>query len=285
MGSMQEREGFVFDIKRFAVHDGPGIRTSIFLKGCPLKCTWCHNPEGKNQKISIWYNNNLCIACGECVEVCPTNSLSLKVDRNPKIIIDRKSCDLSGKCIEVCPSKALSFTGYKTTVENLMVEIEKDELFYKTSGGGVTITGGDPFYQPDFAASILKACKEKGYHTTIETCLFASTKEIDKLFDYVDFFIVDIKIYDEFLHEKYTGKSNGKIFDNIKYLASKTDNILIRTPQIPGITDNDGNNLSIQEFVSEINPNIAIEQMTYNPFTKNKYMKLGLPFSINKIEE
>ena len=155
MGNRRGEEGFVFDIKRFAVHDGPGIRTSIFLKGCPLKCVWCHNPEGITQKISIWYNPNLCIACGDCVEVCPTNSLKLVGEKKPEIVINRESCDLTGKCIAVCPSKALSYTGYKSDVKSLMTEIKKDELFYSTSGGGVTLTGGDPFFQPDFALSIL----------------------------------------------------------------------------------------------------------------------------------
>jgi pyruvate formate lyase activating enzyme len=238
MANFKEREGYIFDIKRFAVHDGPGIRTSIFLKGCPLKCAWCHNPEGIKQKISIWYNKNLCIACGKCVEVCPTNSLTLKGDKPPLIVIDRKTCDLSGKCIEVCPSKALSYTGYEAGVEGLMKEIEKDELFYSTSGGGITLTGGDPLFQPDFSLSLLKACKKKGYHTAIETCLYTTTKEIDKLFEYIDLFIVDIKLYNDLLHKKYTGQSNVRILENFKYLASKTTNIIVRIQMIPGYQSN-----------------------------------------------
>lgn len=277
------KEGVVFDIKRFAVHDGPGIRTSIFLKGCPLKCAWCHNPEGKYKMISIWYNPNLCIACGSCVEVCPTKSLTLTRDKTPEIQINRETCDVNGKCIEVCPSKALDFTGYKTTVEDLMLEIEKDELFYETSGGGVTLTGGDPFFQPEFALSVLKECKKKGYHTAIETCLYTSQKEIDRLFKYVDFFIVDIKIFNSNLHKIYTGKSNSKILNNIKYLAGKINNLLVRTPQIPGITDNEENNSAIKKFVQETGYEIPIEKMTYNPYTENKYKKLGLPFSIKRI--
>ena len=158
-----EMEGRIFKIKRFSVHDGPGIRTSVFLKGCPLNCLWCHSPEGIGSEISLWHDNSLCIACGECVKVCRNKALKLVDDPDSHIIIDRNLCTLNGDCMKTCPTGALQFTGSVMTVSEVMEEIEKDILYYRQSGGGVTLTGGEPLYQPDFSMGILEECRKKGY--------------------------------------------------------------------------------------------------------------------------
>jgi pyruvate formate lyase activating enzyme len=275
-------EGDIFKIKRFSVHDGPGIRTSVFLKGCPMKCVWCHSPEGINSANSLWYNKNLCIACGECVETCPTKALHLTDGSSPEIEIDRNTCNLSGECVKACPTNALQFTGYKATVGEIIAEIEKDLAYYQTSGGGVTLTGGEALYQPQFSAEILKGCKERNIHTAIETCLYCDKKAIDLILPYVDLFFIDLKLFDAVLHKQYTGRSNEKIKDNFKYIAASGKKIIVRIPLIENITDTIENRKAIMDFVSETNENIPVELINYNPLTKNNYERLGIPFLLKK---
>jgi len=276
---MDNQTGTIFNIKRFSVHDGPGIRTSIFLKGCPLQCVWCHNPEGISPEISIWYNKSICIACGKCVDVCPTKALTLtKTDR--PIEINYKKCNVTGNCVKICPTGALQFTGYSSTVTDIMSEIRKDSLFYKTSGGGITLTGGEPTNQPRFCLELLKACKKEAIHTAIETCLYSERAVLESLIKYVDLFIVDMKIFDPFDHVKYTGKLNEMIKDNLGYLVRCKKNILVRVPLIKNITDNKKNIEEIEKFVSGLDPEIPIEYLNFNPLTKSKYQKLSVPFSL-----
>jgi len=281
---VKRNSGEVFKIKRFSVHDGPGIRTSVFLKGCPLKCVWCHSPEGISSANSLWYNKNLCIACGECVEVCPTNALRLTDDATPEIEIDRNICRLSGECVKTCPTNALQFTGYKATVAEIITEIEKDLAYYQTSGGGVTLTGGEALYQPEFSAEILKGCKELNIHTAIETCLYCDKEAIDLILPYVELFFIDLKLFDDALHKKYTGRSNQRIKDNFKYIAASGKKIIVRIPLIENITDTTENRKAIVDFVAETNENIPVELISYNPLTENNYNRLGIPFLLKKSE-
>src|SRR5664279_3855429 len=208
MENLTEISGTIFKIKRFSVHDGPGIRTSVFLKGCPLNCIWCHSPEGISQDITIWYDKSLCIACSECVNACPNRALTLQNDQDSQIKIDRQLCCSSGDCVKVCPTGAIQFTGSKVSASEIMEEVEKDILFYQMSGGGITLTGGEPLYQAEFSLSVLNLCHKKNIHTAIETCLYCERDSIEKILDYVDLFIVDMKIYDCDQHIRYTGKSN-----------------------------------------------------------------------------
>lgn len=280
---MADINGTIFNIKRFSVHDGPGIRTSIFLKGCPLHCIWCHNPEGINHGITIWYNRNTCIACGQCVKVCPKQALSLNISENKLIEIDYNKCDVTGNCVKICPTGSLQFTGSISTVSEIMSEIMKDSLYYLTSGGGVTITGGEPTLQPDFCLEILKKCKASEINTAIETCLYCEKTILASMIDFVDLFIVDIKIFNPEKHKKYTGKYNELIKDNLGYLVSCNKDILVRIPLIANITDTMENRNEIEEFVHGFDRNIPIEYLNYNPLTKSKYQKLSLPFSLIKI--
>lgn len=280
MGKIAETEGTIFKIKRFSVHDGPGIRTSVFLKGCPLNCIWCHSPEGISQDISIWYDKSLCIACGECVKACPLHALELNSGRESFINIDRNVCNTIGDCVKVCPTGAIQFTGYKTNVSHIIDEIEKDILYYNTSGGGVTLTGGEPLFQPDFSAAILKGCVKRNIHTAIETSLLCDIEIVKQISAYVNLFIIDMKIADPAQHLKYTGKSNEIIKENFRYLANSGKDVIVRIPLIPGITDTEENKNAIMNFVHEIKESIPIEYISYNPLAGNNYKRLGITYLV-----
>lgn len=272
--------GTIFKIKRFSVHDGPGIRTSVFLKGCPLNCIWCHSPEGISSDNAIWHDNNLCIACAQCVQACPNSALQLIKNSDSIINIDRTVCTLSGDCIKICPTEAIQLTGLEISVSEIMSELEKDTLYYKNSGGGVTLTGGEPLSQPAFAEEILKACKRNDIHTAIETSLFCEKETVDRISEYVDYFIIDMKIFEKDKHLKYTGKSNEIIKENFRHIAKSGKDILVRIPMIEGITDTEDNLNAIGEFVHGINKQIPIEHISYNPLAENNYKKLGMPFML-----
>ena len=278
MESLFETEGFVFKIKRFSLHDGPGIRTSVFLKGCPLNCIWCHSPEGISQDISIWYNSNLCIHCGQCIKVCPEGALALISDNESYIKIDRELCRASGECVTICPSNALQFTGYKSSVSGIISEIEKDATFYLASGGGITLTGGEPLYQPEFVKEILEECRKRMIHTALETSLFCEKDTLELISPLVDMFIVDLKIFDSASHKYYTGKVNETIKENFHYIALQGKDILVRIPLIANITDVKENITAITDFVRETRKDIQIELISYNPLAENNYKKLGIPF-------
>ncbi len=278
MEKISELAGTIFKIKRFSVHDGPGIRTSVFLKGCPLNCIWCHSPEGISPDVSVWYDSSICIACGECVKVCRNGALELQNEPGPHINIDRKLCAHNGDCIANCPTGALQHTGYLTTVYEVIEEIKKDNLYYETSGGGVTLTGGEPMYQPDFSLGILRECNRMNVHSAIESSLFCERETLIRFSLLVDLFIVDMKIFDETQHIRYTGKSNEIIKDNIRYLVSSGKNIAIRIPLIPGITDTKENISAIERFIHDLDPNIPIEKLRFNPLAENNYERLGLRF-------
>jgi len=272
--------GEIFNIKRFSVHDGPGIRTTVFLKGCPLSCTWCHNPEGINREISVWYNRSICIACGECVKNCPENALTIEQPDGKYIVIDRSACSLNGKCVEVCPSGAITFTGWTASAEEILAEVLKDTVYYESSGGGVTLSGGEPLFQPAFCKAILESCRKAGIDTALETCLYCDRSVLEDLIEVTDHFLVDMKIYDSGLHEKYTGRENSIIRSNIEFLTSSHKDIVVRVPLVKAITDTAENRRAIEEYINKINPGIPVEYLDYNPFTKSKYQKLGREFSL-----
>jgi len=275
--------GNIFKIKRFAVHDGPGIRTAVFLKGCPLNCVWCHSPEGIDPKISLWHNTNTCILCGRCVESCPEHALEIAGIEHRSVTIDRNICKLSGECVSVCPTGSIEFTGESKSVSEIMEVILKDKLFYDNSGGGITITGGEPIFQPEFSLSILKNSKKSSIHTAIETSLFCEKKVLAMFTEYVDLFIVDMKIADSDQHIKYTGKNNEIIRDNFSYLAESGKEILVRIPLIPEITDTEKNLNDITEFVNSFKKEIHIEFLDYNTLAENNYKRLNIPFLLTDI--
>lgn len=280
MEKITDLTGTIFKIKRFSVHDGPGIRTSVFLKGCPLNCIWCHSPEGISSDITVWYDSSICIACGKCVKVCRNGALELQNEPDPHINIDRRLCTHNTDCINICPTGALQHTGYEATVSEIIEEIKKDMLYYETSGGGVTLTGGEPLYQPDFSLGILQECKRLNVHSAIETSLYCERETLRRFLFLVDLFLIDLKIFDDKQHLIHTGKSNEIIKDNIRYLVSSGKNIVIRIPMIPGITDTEENKSAIEKFIHDLDPGIPIEHLSFNPLAGNNYERLGMRFKI-----
>jgi len=281
MAKQINASGVIFNIKRFSVHDGPGIRTSIFLKGCPLNCIWCHNPEGINPDIDIWYNHNICIACGQCAKICPNGALTLKPAGDKYVEINRNLCSMTGNCVRICPTGALEFNGKVVTVNEIMVEIKKDMVFFRTSGGGVTVTGGEPVYQPEFCIGILQACKSEKINTAIETSLFFDRNILENLSEVIDLFIVDLKIFDPAIHDQYTGQPNHIIKENLGYLAETGKNIAVRVPLIKGITDSVSNIDEIEKFVGGLKLAGPIEYLGFNQLSRGKYKRLSIPYLLD----
>ena len=269
-------KGNIIDIERFAIHDGPGIRSTVFLKGCPLHCLWCQNPEGIKDEINLWYFEKKCIRCHRCINACRNKAITIGKKDEPHILIDRDKCTKRADCTHICPTNALVFDGRNLSSEEVVKILLGDKKFYKNSNGGITISGGDPFYQYKFSIEILKSCKKEKIHTAIETCLYTKKRIIDEFIGIVDLFIIDLKIFDSELHKKYTGKDNVIIKSNFKYLSTNGVKILIRIPLIPNITATNINLRGIARFVNEVNSDIPIELINYNPLCKSKYKLMGI---------
>ncbi len=258
----ESEKGLIFNIQRFSIHDGPGIRTVVFLKGCPLRCLWCHNPEGQFFKKEMVLWDDRCIGCETCRKVCPDSAVE-----NPE------NCTFCGKCVEECPAGAREIAGKEMTVEEVMTEIKKDMVFYEESSGGVTFSGGEPLFQRNFLISLLKRCKEEGISTAIETCGYSSWDVLLSVIKYTDLFLFDLKLMDEELHKKFTGVSNLIIIENLVKLSSNHKNIIIRIPVVPGINDSIENIDKTSEFVSSL----GIKEVHLLPFHKGgveKYRRL-----------
>ena len=238
--------GIIFDFKRYAIHDGPGIRTTVFLKGCPLNCDWCHNPEGKaNTSEFMWWKDR-CLSCHDCVQACPQEAISFS---NDDIFLDPAACNFCNACTDVCHSQALMRVDREMTLNEVMDELEKDRPFFEESGGGVTFSGGEPLMQPDFLLKLLQACKTRGIHTAVDTCGFARFEDLERISPFVDLFLYDLKLIDDEKHIKHTGVSNGRILQNLRKLAQQHANIIVRVPLIPGINDSSADRHALEDFL------------------------------------
>lgn len=264
-------KGIISDIKRFAVHDGDGIRTTVFFKGCSLKCIWCHNPEGISFKPQLAYYENKCIGCGECVTVCPNNA-HRTTDKGH--LFCRDLCMACGKCVDECLGSALTFYGKEVTVEELLPILLEDKDFYDTSGGGVTLSGGECICQADFCAELLKALKDKGINTAVDTCGFVPKDAIDKVIPYTDTFLYDIKAIDEDVHIKCTGQPNKLILENLKCIDSCGKAIEVRIPYVPEFNDNQID--KIAEFLKPLKNVKAVKVLPYHNYAESKYEALDM---------
>ncbi len=236
--------GVVFDIKHYAIHDGPGIRTTVFLKGCPLDCAWCHNPESKRPQPEFMWWPTRCIGCRSCVEGCPEGAVTL----GDRLVIDEELCVGCGICVEGCYAEALELVGREMSVEEVMEEIRRDSEFYRESGGGVTFSGGEPLMQPTFLAELLTACKGEGLHTAVDTSGHADPAALEKIMGHTDLFLYDLKHMDPEQHKRYVGASNELILSNLALLRGKA--VVIRAPIVPGVNDDEENVRRMGEYVS-----------------------------------
>jgi pyruvate formate lyase activating enzyme len=277
--------GTIFDIKKYAIHDGPGIRTTVFFQGCPLNCWWCHNPEGLSHQPVLLYRANRCVLCGSCVEACPQKGIEIRSGPSPHTplpvgegniaVTDHTKCDVCGECAEVCYYGAREISGREMTLAEVLAEIERDVPFYDQSGGGVTFSGGEPLLQPVFLAALLRECKAREIHTVVDTSGFAAWEVVDSIRNNVDLFLYDLKLMDDSRHKKYTGVSNQLILSNLKRLADGGQQIEIRIPLIPGINDDVENLQQTTKFIARL-PNITgIELMGYHNIAAAKYAALG----------
>ncbi len=264
-------DGTIIDIRRFTLHDGHGIRSTLFLKGCGLRCAWCQNPEGIDTAVGLWYLAKQCIRCGLCEASCPVDAIGLHADEDPFVRIDRGLCTRCGACVAACPTTALSFDGSRVSAEEAAAALLRDVEFYRQSGGGITISGGDPLVQHAFAREVLGLCKRSGVHTAIETCLFGDWEVLERFIPLTDLFIIDLKIANSALHAEYTGRPNDLILDNYARLARAGVELLTRMPLIPGITATEANVRALASIVRETNPGGRVELINFNPLAINKY--------------
>jgi pyruvate formate lyase activating enzyme len=275
----QKYSGLVFDIKRYAINDGPGIRTTIFMKGCPLSCLWCHNPEGRSPKVQKMYSAAKCIGCQQCVEICSQEACSLTP---AGIVTDKELCIVCGKCAENCPAKATEMSGRPETVESIMAVLEKEIIFFDQSGGGVTFSGGEPLMFPKFLIMLLDACGERAIHRTVDTTGFTKTETLLKVAKRVELFLYDLKIMDSAKHKKYTGVNNEIILHNLKVLAESGANINIRIPLIKDINDDERNIEETAAFIGALaGEKRQIDLLPYHNIADHKHQKLGQDYNSN----
>jgi len=267
--------GIIFDLKRFAVHDGGGLRSTLFLKGCPLHCPWCQNPEGLSQEPLVWYAPTDCLHCGTCVHACPENVLTL----TDRVHVDRRACTLCGACMDACPAGAIEIRGKRVTSEEAAEMLLRDRVFFGDSGG-VTLSGGECLLQWRFAAQVLTRCKEAGTDTAIETCLLASREAIEAMLPVTDHFLIDIKYLDHEKHRKVLGADNRQILDNYEYLVERGADVLVRTPLIPGFNATESNIRSIARYIKKTDPGAKYELLNYNPLCRSKYEALDLSYPV-----
>ncbi len=272
-------KGLIFDIQRYSIHDGPGIRTLIFFKGCPLRCKWCSNPESWHPSPQLLYDESTCVGCGSCIEAC--SHMAIK-KQGKKIVTDRKRCQGCGDCIDACYCGARRIAGKYMSVEDLIREVEKDTIFYRNSNGGITLSGGEVLAQSDFAASLLKACKKDGFHTAIETCGLGSFSAIEKLLPHLDLVLYDLKHLDDEQHREQTGVSNKEILANFKTLVRQHVPIVPRIPLIPGLNDSPNQLEAVCAFFNELGLQ-TFDILSYHRLGMQKYDELGLDYSIKKI--
>lgn len=265
----------IVEIKRFAVHDGDGIRTTVFFKGCPLKCLWCHNPETLSPKRQLAFYGHKCVMCGKCAEVCSLHSLS-----GGTHTIDKEKCVLCGRCAEVCPQSAIEIFGTEMTVDEVCTALIKDKSFYDESGGGITLSGGECLLQSEACREILKEMKHCEINTAVDTCGFVAREAIDRVMPYTDTFLYDIKAIDVDVHKRCTGQPNELILDNLMYIDKSGAKTEIRIPYVPGYNDNQID--KIGSFLAQLKNITGVRVLPYHNYAASKYAALGIEDTLPK---
>jgi pyruvate formate lyase activating enzyme len=262
----------VFDIRRYAIHDGPGIRTAVFLKGCALSCLWCHNPESQSPTPEALVHEGRCIRCGTCVEVCPEHAVAW-TESGP--VTDRARCVACGTCTHTCTADAREIVGHEMDVEAVLAVVERDRPFYEVSGGGMTLTGGEPLFQRDFTAALLRGARTRGLHTVLDTCGFAAWDVFDTLRHDVDVFLYDVKLMDTVRHRHFTGVPNAPVLDNLRRLVEAHHRVVMRVPVVPGVTDDEENLDAIAALAADLPGLEGVELVPYHALGLDKYRRLG----------
>jgi len=269
---VDDAKGIVFNIQRFSIEDGPGIRTTVFMKGCPLRCVWCHNPEGLEARPELMWFDVRCIGARDCLGACPTGALQLTRDG---MVIDRGRCDACGLCQDACPAGALEVVGRRYTASEAFDEVMRDEVFYRNSGGGVTVSGGEPTMQPSFVAELMTACREAGLHVALDTCGYSSLEALERLLGLADMVLLDLKVMDEERHRELTGADLGPVLESARVISRSGKPVWIRTPVIPGCTDSAENITSLAGFIAGEIPTVERwDLLAFNNTCGSKYRRL-----------
>jgi len=272
-------KGYIFDIQRYSINDGPGIRTTVFLKECPLRCLWCDNPESQEIRPELFYFKSLCVKCLRCIKVCPVGANKITNDSN--IEIDRELCKVCGACVEACLDEARAISGRLISVEEVIEIVKKDALFYRNSGGGITLSGGEPCCQPLFAINLLEQSHQCGFHTTLDTTGYAPWEVFESIVRHADLVLYDIKHVDPQRHKELTGVDNKLILDNLKRIILQKIQVIVRVPLIPGLNDSDDNIRRLGEFVVDLDSRIEVDLLPYHPLGTSKYSRLGREYMLS----
>lgn len=269
----------VFNIQSYCIHDGPGIRTTVFVKGCPLRCLWCANPESNSAKPQLMTYAAKCTGCGKCVESCPQGAITVAPAGEKYIAhTDREKCTNCGACAAVCPNEAREIAGKPMTVREAIDRVKQDKLFLVSSGGGMTVSGGEALSHPDFSANLFAAAHAEGLHTAIESCVFAPRDVVDKVFSHVDLGLLDIKHMDSAMHQKLTGVPNEQILENIRHIHNDLHvPVILRVPVIPGYNDDERNILAVGEFAAALGKDVPVNLLPYHRLGDSKSESLGQP--------
>lgn len=274
--------GTILDIKRYAIHDGPGIRTTVFLKGCPLACAWCHNPESQRARPEIIYYEDRCTLCASCIPACSNRAISM---REGRLLLDQSLCIGCGDCVSVCPNKARELAGRNMTVKQVTDELVKDTLFYEESGGGVTFSGGEPLMQADFVWTVGERCHDLDIHTALDTSGYAPREALIAVADVIDLFLYDIKTVDNAVHLAYTGVPNVNIIRNLRMLDEMGKRIWIRFPLIPGLNDDEQSLSNLADLITSLTAVEEVRVLPYHRAGAAKYARLGREYMFTHTKE